>query len=68
MAAILLWDLLEIARCIGYVFVEQMVEAEISVVLSLPTIFDRDVLRRYIALQSYHRSVTTDRGQDSNKG
>ena len=52
MAAVLFWDLLKSARYIGYVFVEQMVEAKVSVVLSLPTVFDRDVLGRHIALQS----------------
>ena len=67
MVAVLLWDLLKSARCIGHVFVEEVVEAEVSVVLSWPTIFDRDILGRHIALQSYRRSLMTDRGQDSNK-
>lgn len=67
MAAVLLRDLLKRTRCIGHAFVEQVVEAVVPVVLSLPTKFDRDVLRRHIALQSYHRSLTTDRTQDSNE-
>lgn len=67
MATVLFRDLLKGTRCIGHAFVEQVVKPEVSVVLFLPTRFDRDILRRHIALRSYHRSLMTDRTQDSNE-